>query len=1008
MAGTPIDKIFNEPAIEAQVKRVAASIESVAKMMQELQNAANITKTASNLNSLTAASAALAAANSNVEKAVIKLKNEEEQLTVTMVKAAAANLQNSKGLSETERLVRLYDEGLKRLNGTLTTEAENLAQVRVANSEVAKQLKAQARDVLGLSGAYEKLQAQASAASLAAKNAGVQYGINSQQFKELSATALAMNNQLKAVDAGVGNFQRNVGNYASGFQNFTQVLREMPNFAISATVGVQSLSNNIPMLVAEMQAARAAGASWGGILLGLGRQLISFQAIAILAVTALTALPDILREMGKEAKEAEDKMRDFYEGIAKETTSLKTLFAVAKDVNQSMEVRRNAIKNLRDQYGNYLKDLSDEKLLAGDTAGKYDELSDAILRTARARAAADQITKLQAQKLMNEKKMLDEEAKGQQEIAAAPQKTTMASPGVGGRGTTVTAEQIAAGILNRVKITNDRLKKENDTLDKEMERLNKIVMDNQVKPFKEDKTEDKKEKEKQYFNDLYKLRISDLERQNIYLQEIRDNEDNSFDLRLQAAHKYALNEQEILNLNLADDKERNTFYLKNRKDSKDEEALIEAEYRKDQARAEVEYRKFLSAMHKKHLSDINEKTKQSEEDAQDERKKAFEEAENKIQSIVLKSQELENLALRDLAEKFLNGEIKEYEDYEKQKNQIALKYLKERISNEIAATEELLKLSGLDLKTREKYATQLSELKKKLAEAGVKFTENASNKETKSDEKRMKMLEAYLRDINRAVNTITSAINELATASFEQAQARLETERNGIEKNAALELERIQNSTLNEQQKADQIIILEAKKQAQIEENDRRRRKLDTERARFERLNSIAGIISGTALAVVNALGDKSTPGPLRIILAATIGALGAAQLVKAIATPVPKYAKGTKNHPGGPAIVGDGGKSERVILPGGETFDTPDKPTLVNLPKGTKVLPDADAINKAMMAGMIRKQAEKETRDKVADAVNMQTEILKRALDKNKTKVNTRVNVNLGRDFWLYKNVYE
>lgn len=53
-----------------------------------------------------------------------------------------------------------------------------------------------------------------------------------------------------------------------------------------------------------------------------------------------------------------------------------------------------------------------------------------------------------------------------------------------------------------------------------------------------------------------------------------------------------------------------------------------------------------------------------------------------------------------------------------------------------------------------------------------------------------------------------------------------------------------------------------------------------------------------------------------------------------------PEYAKGTDGHPGGPAIVGDGGMSEAVILPNGKTFMSPSTDTFIpNLPRGTQVI---------------------------------------------------------------------
>lgn len=53
----------------------------------------------------------------------------------------------------------------------------------------------------------------------------------------------------------------------------------------------------------------------------------------------------------------------------------------------------------------------------------------------------------------------------------------------------------------------------------------------------------------------------------------------------------------------------------------------------------------------------------------------------------------------------------------------------------------------------------------------------------------------------------------------------------------------------------------------------------------------------------------------------------------------VPKYARGTEGHPGGPAILGDGGGRELFRTPQGVVGLSPATDTLYNLPKGTSVL---------------------------------------------------------------------
>jgi len=74
---------------------------------------------------------------------------------------------------------------------------------------------------------------------------------------------------------------------------------------------------------------------------------------------------------------------------------------------------------------------------------------------------------------------------------------------------------------------------------------------------------------------------------------------------------------------------------------------------------------------------------------------------------------------------------------------------------------------------------------------------------------------------------------------------------------------------------------------------------------------------------------------------------LGGIQLATVLAEPIPTYAEGVEGHPGGLAIVGDkkgnpsaAGGSELGILPSGDMFLTPNSPTLMDLPKGTDIIP--------------------------------------------------------------------
>lgn len=121
-------------------------------------------------------------------------------------------------------------------------------------------------------------------------------------------------------------------------------------------------------------------------------------------------------------------------------------------------------------------------------------------------------------------------------------------------------------------------------------------------------------------------------------------------------------------------------------------------------------------------------------------------------------------------------------------------------------------------------------------------------------------------------------------------------------------------------------------------ELDKQKAELEQKQAKWQKANSIVQTTIATSLAIMQAFAQA---GPIAgAILAAVIGAMGAAQIAIIAAQPIPKYAKGTDNHPGGLAIVGDGGKQEVIATDDG-AYITPSVPTLVDIPQRAKVIPN-------------------------------------------------------------------
>lgn len=195
--------------------------------------------------------------------------------------------------------------------------------------------------------------------------------------------------------------------------------------------------------------------------------------------------------------------------------------------------------------------------------------------------------------------------------------------------------------------------------------------------------------------------------------------------------------------------------------------------------------------------------------------------------------------------------------------------------------------------------------------------------------------------------TITQLATELQGLFFDLFTNELERQKNAVQDQIDLleaqkqkDIEVVQQTITNRQEQADAIAIIEARAAAKRQQLELRQRQIDQQKAKFEKARAVTDIIQGTAIAVIGALGAKPWT-PANIALAALVGALGAVQISRVLAQPIPRYKEGTDYHKGGLAVVGDGGKSEGIQLPDGTIYKTPAKDTLVDLPRGSKVFPD-------------------------------------------------------------------
>lgn len=95
------------------------------------------------------------------------------------------------------------------------------------------------------------------------------------------------------------------------------------------------------------------------------------------------------------------------QSTAKEITELKVLYSAYQNANLPLSARKEAYKELQDQYPAYFGSLKFEQTASDKTRTAYDSLTQSILATGRARAAVELIAKNESRKLENEQKIVD-------------------------------------------------------------------------------------------------------------------------------------------------------------------------------------------------------------------------------------------------------------------------------------------------------------------------------------------------------------------------------------------------------------------------------------------------------------------------------------------------------------------------------------------------------------------------------------------------------------------------
>ena len=201
MANNSVDAVIGSEAIkqvenlisklslaDAELIKISQSATSASKGISGISTPSGLDKSVSNTSAL----------NSQLEKQNIIIANLQNQLQ-QLARAKQLATTQSNNLS-------------KSIGNTNTATRENAISNQIARAEADRNFRANTL----LAGAYAKASAQLVILKKEAKDAAIAYGENSRQAVFASKAASDLGARIKSADKSVGDYQRNVGNYAGG------------------------------------------------------------------------------------------------------------------------------------------------------------------------------------------------------------------------------------------------------------------------------------------------------------------------------------------------------------------------------------------------------------------------------------------------------------------------------------------------------------------------------------------------------------------------------------------------------------------------------------------------------------------------------------------------------------------------------------------------------------------------------------------------------------------------
>lgn len=292
-------------------------------------------------------------------------------------------------------------------------------QIREANQEA----KLQAQIANSAEGSYNRLSAQYSLNKIKLNQMSKEMRSSTEEGKALEKQTAEIYTEMIRLQEATGNYKLSVGNYARSWNGLgvavSQVVRELPAVAVSLNTFFLGISNNIPILmdeinrlIAQNKILQQQGMQTVSVSKAIVKSLFSFNTILVVLLTVFSMygkqIIEFVSGMLTGTKVTNDYKTELQKLIAvkknlldadikgqknatREIVHLKLLKKQAENTNISYKERIAAVNELQKTYPSYFGNISKEAILYGQAKDSYELLAKSILSAAQARAYEDKI-----------------------------------------------------------------------------------------------------------------------------------------------------------------------------------------------------------------------------------------------------------------------------------------------------------------------------------------------------------------------------------------------------------------------------------------------------------------------------------------------------------------------------------------------------------------------------------------------------------------------------------------